>query len=186
MAQNPKSIVKKTFSKKHNFSSKQSYAHAVCPVQKTSARNRNFYAQSPNTIKKLYIFWTICFSSGQPECIFQSSAKRNTTNSFIIFHSRSEINRRKFGVFDLKAQGMQFSKRSQKLRQKPKFFRSNSENKYKTTRFPKIYHHSRKTRLTRTLDVWQPCWQNLAENLKNFRLEKWYEITKRFRHFFHH
>ena len=81
------------------------------------------------------------------------------------------------------ARGMQFWKPSTKFRQKPKIFHSNSENKCKTTRFLKIYHLSSKTRLTRSLHVWQPCRENLAKNLKSFLLEKKYEKRKKFRHF---
>ena len=71
---------------------------------KTTAKDRKAVRwKSENNLKNIGFFFNEIFDYGETQCIFDSSTKKNTTYSFIIFHSSSEINHKKFGFFYLKA-----------------------------------------------------------------------------------
>ena len=69
--------------------------------------------------------------------------------------------------------GMQSWKPCSKFQQEPNCFCSNSEHKYKTSRYLKISSLSGETLWTRKLHVWQPCRKKTWPQIwKVFRSEK--------------
>ena len=80
---------------------KTKITHLTALSEKQPKIRNNLRSKSENNCK-IRFFFNAFFDYGETQCIFWQLYQKNTTNSFSIFRSSTEINHKKFGFFTLK------------------------------------------------------------------------------------